>query len=116
MVGVALCLGTVMQSGGGAFGVAGITKGGCGVWLQLVDDDAAPVPGTWALFGCASVGDCAGGCGWLGCKMMGVGLRGAGLGFFFALAAVLRVGMPQGGVCEYTTCSDRGALKGADNG
>ena len=60
MVSVALYLGTVMQSGGGAFGLAGITKGGCGVWLQLLDDDAAPVPGAWALFRCASVSDCDG--------------------------------------------------------
>ena len=90
MVGVALCLGTVMQSGGGAFGLAGIAEGGCGVWLQLIENDAAPVPGTRALFGCASVGDCAGGCGWLVGKMMGVGLRGAGLGLLCACSSSAR--------------------------
>ena len=90
MVSVALYLGTVMQSGGGAFGMAGITKGGCGVWLQLIENDAEPVPGAWALFGCGSVGDCAGGCGWLGGKMMGVGLRGAGLGLCCAFSSSVR--------------------------
>ena len=35
---------------------------------------------------------------------------------FFARSAALCVGIPLGGVCEYTTCSDQGALKGADNG
>ena len=44
MVGVALCLGTVMLSGGGAFGLGGITKDGFDVWLQLVEDGAAPFP------------------------------------------------------------------------
>ena len=79
MVGIALCLGTVIQSGGGAFGLAGITKDGFGVWWQLVEGGAAPVPGAWGKFGCATVGDCQGGHGWLGGKMMGVVLRGADL-------------------------------------
>ena len=90
MVGIALCLGTVIQSGGGAFGLAGITKDGFGVWLQVVGDGAAPVPGAWALFGCATAGDCQGGHGWLGGKMMGVVLRGADLGLLCACCSSAR--------------------------
>ena len=84
MVSVAWRLGIVIASGGGAFGLAGITKDGFDVWLQLIEHDAAPVPGAWALFGCATAGDCQGGHGWLGGKMMGVVLRGAGLGLLCA--------------------------------
>ena len=90
MVGIALCLGTVIQSGGGAFGLAGITKDGFDVWLQLVEDGAAPVPGAWAFFGCATAGDCQGGHGWLGGKMMGVVLRGASLGLLCACCSPAR--------------------------
>ena len=98
MMGIALCLGTVVRSGGGAFGLAmqrGVIQSGggalCfGVWWQLVEGGAAPVPDAWGQFGCAPAGDCQGGHGWLGGKMMGVVMRGAGLGLLCACCSSAR--------------------------
>ena len=103
-----------MQSGGGALGLAGTTKGGCGEWLQQVEGDAEPVPGAWALLGCGSVDDCAGGAaGWVAkCWMWGCVAQVLAC---FARSAALYVGIPPGGVCEYTTCSDLGVPKGTCN-
>ena len=97
-MGIALCLGTVVQSGGGALGLAvqrGVMQSGggalCfGVWWQLVEGGAVPEPGAWGQFGCATAGDCQGGHGWLGGKMMGVVLRGADLGLLCACCSSAR--------------------------
>ena len=70
-MGIVLFFGTVVQSGGGALGLAvqrGVVQSGggalCfGAWWQLLEGDAAPVPDAWGQFGCAMAGDCQGGHG-----------------------------------------------------